>query len=302
MSFAAEPYGVFVDDLVSALTGGVVREEFVFLAENAPFRLGSGVRSRAPSGSTASRNVAFFRFGEATDFAVAADGTITWLARPGVARGRRDLARPRHATSTRATSGRPTRRRRPRLTDRNPGSVVRTLAESFAREYAVLSRQLELVYRGAFLDTAEGRDLDQVVALVGVERRTPDVRVGRGRVLALDARAGRHLHPRGARSSRPREVPAVTVATHRARTLRVRGRCRSRCRCRRSVAGPAGVARGGLAHRDPPADPRHRRRRRNPQALTLRRRRRDRRLAAPARARARSRPRAARRRARSSAR
>src|SRR6185503_13197715 len=59
----------------------------------------------------------------------------------------------------------------PLLTDRNPGSVVRTLAESFAREYAVLSRQLELVYRGAFIDTAEGRDLDQVVALVGVERR-----------------------------------------------------------------------------------------------------------------------------------
>ena len=27
MSYAAEPYGVFVDDLVSGLTGGIVREE-----------------------------------------------------------------------------------------------------------------------------------------------------------------------------------------------------------------------------------------------------------------------------------
>src|SRR5581483_8848797 len=66
----------------------------------------------------------------------------------------------------------------PRLTDRNPGSIVRTLAESFAREYAVVSRQLELVYQAGFLSTATGRDLDQVVDLVGITRWTGSVASG----------------------------------------------------------------------------------------------------------------------------
>ena len=35
----------------------------------------------------------------------------------------------------------------PRLTDRNPGSVTRLIAETFAREYAVLSGQLDAVYK-----------------------------------------------------------------------------------------------------------------------------------------------------------
>ena len=79
----------------------------------------------------------------------------------------------------------------PRLTDRNPGSVLRTLAESFAREYAVLSRQLEHVYDAAFIETASGRDLDQLVALVGVERRTQLFASGEVVFSRLDARAGR---------------------------------------------------------------------------------------------------------------
>ena len=41
------------------------------------------------------------------------------------------------------------------LNDRNPGSVTRLLAESFAREFAVLSRQLESVYQAGFLTTAD---------------------------------------------------------------------------------------------------------------------------------------------------
>ena len=69
----------------------------------------------------------------------------------------------------------------PVLNDRNPGSVTRLLAESFAREFAVLSRQLESVYQAGFLSTATGRDLDQVVALVG--------ELGQGRVDR--SRAGR---------------------------------------------------------------------------------------------------------------
>ncbi len=57
------------------------------------------------------------------------------------------------------------------LTDANEGSVVRTLAEAFARELAVCYEQLDAVYRNAYLDSAAGPALDNVVALLGIERQ-----------------------------------------------------------------------------------------------------------------------------------
>ena len=57
------------------------------------------------------------------------------------------------------------------LTDAAEGSVVRTLAEAFARELAVCYEQLDAVYRNAYLDSAAGAALDNVVALLGMERQ-----------------------------------------------------------------------------------------------------------------------------------
>ena len=59
------------------------------------------------------------------------------------------------------------------ITDLNVGSVSRTLIETFARELAVGYLHLEHIYKSAFLDTAEGSSLDNVVALVGVNRIRP---------------------------------------------------------------------------------------------------------------------------------
>lgn len=58
----------------------------------------------------------------------------------------------------------------PVVTDLYVGSVVRTLAESVALEMARLYAQLEVVYQSGFIDTATGRSLDNVVSLLGVER------------------------------------------------------------------------------------------------------------------------------------
>lgn len=242
MTFSAEPYGVFVDDLVSSLTGGVVREEFTFLPEKAPFKLGVShqpgtVRIQGQAGG------AFFRFREATDFTVADDGTITWLAAdPGApAPG---ASWPDEGTRFYASYERPPDAQAPPLlTDRNPGSVVRTLAESFAREYAVVSRQLELVYRGAFLDTAEGRDLDQVAALVGVERRSSTVASGEVVFSRSTPAPADVFIPEGTLVSTG-EVPAVTVATSDDRTLRA-GTLSVAAPVRALVPGPAGVAPAG---------------------------------------------------------
>ena len=146
----------------------------------------------------------------------------------------------------------------PRLTDRNPGSIVRTLAESFAREYAVVSRQLERVYDEAFIETADGRALDQLVALVGVSRRTQLFAVGEVVFSRLTPAPGDVTIDAGTLISTS-DVPSVTVVTSETRTLRT---------------GPAldlGAGAGGRVrlgrHRgreqadgDPPADPRHHRR------------------------------------------
>src|SRR5271166_1760384 len=67
---------------------------------------------------------------------------------------------------------------RPALTDATEGSVVLTLLEAFARELAVAYEQLDIVYRYAYLETAEGAALDQVVALLGLERLARGFLVG----------------------------------------------------------------------------------------------------------------------------
>ncbi|MFH7245303.1 MAG: baseplate J/gp47 family protein [Spirulina sp.] len=57
------------------------------------------------------------------------------------------------------------------LTDFNPGSVVGTLVRAFARELKLLYGQMDEAYRRAFIDTAEGVALDNVVRLLDVERK-----------------------------------------------------------------------------------------------------------------------------------
>ena len=69
------------------------------------------------------------------------------------------------------------------LTDFNPGSVIGTLVRAVAREFKVLYEQMDQAYRRAFIDVAAGVALDNVVALLGVERH-PAIKA-RGQVTYL---------------------------------------------------------------------------------------------------------------------
>ncbi|MFZ6028601.1 MAG: hypothetical protein ACOYYS_12865 [Chloroflexota bacterium] len=71
-----------------------------------------------------------------------------------------------------------TRRRIPQLSDFEEGSVVRSLFETFAVELSTLYEQLDLVYQAGFIDTAEGANLDRVVAVLGIKRNEPDFATG----------------------------------------------------------------------------------------------------------------------------
>lgn len=70
------------------------------------------------------------------------------------------------------------RERVPQLSDFEEGSVIRSLLESFGAELALLYEQLDLVYQSGFVDTADGPNLDRVVAILGLKRNEPDYATG----------------------------------------------------------------------------------------------------------------------------
>lgn len=240
MTYAAEPYAQFVDDLLMSLTGGVARTRFVFLPDVAPFSL-------APEGTLVPSTLTVFglvdnqytRFQAGRDFVLTTDMAIAWRAQPDGTRAP-DAVWPDDGSTffanydTVGVAG-----AAPMLNDRNPGSVTRLLAESFAREFAVLSRQLESVYEAGFLATAAGRDLDQVVRLVGVERRTRSFATGSVIFAANAPATGDITIAAGTRLSTA-QAPLIVFETSEARTLR-RGDLTVDAPIRAIVSGPEGV-------------------------------------------------------------
>ena len=158
MTYAAEPYAQFVDDLLLSLTGGVSRARFTFSSESTRYPL-APLAPILPSTLTlfGLADGEYARFQPGRDFVLTADSVVEWRA-TGDGSPAPDAVWPDEATtffanydSAAGVSAAPL------LTDRNPGSVTRLLAESFAREFAVLSKQLESVYDAAFLETSRGR-------------------------------------------------------------------------------------------------------------------------------------------------
>lgn len=64
------------------------------------------------------------------------------------------------------------------ITDFEVGSVARTMYESFAYEIALLYEKLHQVYLSAYIDTAQGSQLDMVVAILDIKRTQPDFATG----------------------------------------------------------------------------------------------------------------------------
>jgi uncharacterized phage protein gp47/JayE len=65
------------------------------------------------------------------------------------------------------------------LTDFEVGSVTRTMLESFSFEMGLLYQKMSLVYLSGFVDSATGSHLDNVVAVLGIQRGLPDFAVGK---------------------------------------------------------------------------------------------------------------------------
>ena len=240
MSYAQEPYAQFVDDLLTALTGGVTREQFVFTPERGPFRLvPPGPIQPGSVRVFGQNNTSFMLFQAGRDFVLTPTSEIQWRARedgtPAAGAQWPDGGTLFFVNyDARSEIGAV-----PLLTDRNPGSITRLLAESFAREYAVISRQLESVYQAGFIDTAGGRDLDQIVALVGIARLTRTSAIG-SVVFSRSSPAPADITIAAGTRVSSSEPPQSIFETSEARVLR-RGTLSVEAPIRALASGSAGV-------------------------------------------------------------
>jgi hypothetical protein len=241
VSYAAEPYGIFANDLLLNLTGGVSRVRFRFVEEQRPFRIGAHEAVRHESIAVHGLADGAFRlFVRERDYVLGDDAEIVWLATPeGVPTA--DATWPDAGSDFYVSFDRvPGTHAPPALTDRNPGSITRTLAESFALELAVLSHQLELVYEAGFLATATGRDLEAIASLVGVSRRG-QVHAAGEVVLSRTTPAAADVAVPAGTLVATAEPPSVVVETTATVTLR-RGTLSVVAPVRAQSRGPDGVA------------------------------------------------------------
>ena len=238
MSYVAESYFEVAEQLLTGLTGGVARETFRFHPQANGFRFEHDDVLAETVRAIGQANGAFRAFEPGIDFAVSQAGELTFAASeddagvPAQGATWPDEATEFHVSYYRAGGER-------LITDRNVGSVTRTLGEAFAREAAVLRKQLELVYDSAFIDTAEGADLDRVVALLAITRKRRGYATGKVRFFRDTPAPADIFVPEDTRVSTALDPPAAFVTTV-AKVLR-RGQLAVEAEIRAAVPGAGGV-------------------------------------------------------------
>ncbi len=191
MSFRRRTYPEVRDNLLTSLSQGIAGESHAFppsakgpyqhvLERSAVARIVSvyGMRGGEP-----------LAFTQDVDFRLLADGkTIEWLE-GGATPDEGTLLDVNYQVS--GVTGRPP--------DLHTGSVVRTLAEAMGLEIARLYAQLDAVYRAGFIDTADGSALDNVVALLGIDRVRGGRAAGEAKFTRSSASTGQITIPVGTR-------------------------------------------------------------------------------------------------------
>lgn len=165
MSFRRRNYSEVMDNLLTSVVKGVSAEQHPFPpagAQNPPY---AHSLERSPAADIiavyGSRNGQSHAFVKDKDYILSTDGTqLQWKEKGAQLPDNGTVFHvnylPESATGT--------------LSDIHVGSVLRTLTESVGLEIARLYAQLEAVYKSAYIDTATGQALDNVVALLGTRR------------------------------------------------------------------------------------------------------------------------------------
>ncbi len=165
------PYQEIVDDLLTAVVGGVVNEPIIFddredlypLAQ--PAQDVSGITGTIEDKGGQQKH---YSFQKTVDFLFdAGRNSVVWQVGSTWPADETTF----YVDYFRQGSQSP-------LSDINVGSVTRTLSEAIGREIATVYQQINQAYLSAFIDTAEGKSLDLVVAILGITRKTKDFAVG----------------------------------------------------------------------------------------------------------------------------
>ncbi len=164
-SLIDRPYLEVVDDVLTAITGGVVKEPIFFDVKELMYTLSrkaTDIRS-----ITGTRKQEHFTFQNGTDYLFSdGDNAVVWQPNLGP-----DDETAFYVNYFVTNSVSP-------LTDINVGSVTRTLSEAVGREIATVFQEINAAYLAGFIDTATGQSLDFVVSILNVVRKTKDYAIG----------------------------------------------------------------------------------------------------------------------------
>lgn len=160
------PYQEIVDDVLTAIIGGVVNEPIIFDIKNDLYPLSEPAQD--VRGITGTAKGLHHTFLKEVDFVFnIGSNAVEWISTGTIPDDNTIF----HVDFARLQSRSP-------LTDINVGSVTRTLSEAVSREIATVYGQINLAYLSGFIDTAEGRSLELVVSILDITRKTKDFAVG----------------------------------------------------------------------------------------------------------------------------
>ncbi|WP_020408672.1 baseplate J/gp47 family protein [Hahella ganghwensis] len=163
MSFRRRTYPELMDNILTRLIGGIAAESYPFPPANSSEPPYQHPLERPPVKKITSvyglRNGSNYAFKQEVDFMLVDEQVLEWID-GGALPDKGSTFQVNYFSG--ATSS--------PVTDIHVGSVARTLMEAAALEMAGLYAQMQVVYDAGFIDTATGKSLDHVVALLGVER------------------------------------------------------------------------------------------------------------------------------------
>lgn len=171
------PYQEIVDDILTAIVGGVVNEPIFFDVKEDRYSLAQPARDvrgitgqlvlSEPGGEP---KLVHHTFQKSVDFIFSLDDqAVIW---------QQGATHPEDETIFYVDYFRPVGESRSPLSDINVGSVTRTLGEAIGREIATVYQQVNQAYLSGFVDSAHGKALDLVVSILGIKRQPKDFAIG----------------------------------------------------------------------------------------------------------------------------
>ncbi|MEE8585833.1 MAG: baseplate J/gp47 family protein, partial [Acidobacteriota bacterium] len=168
LNLIERPFAEVVDDILTALVGGVVNEPILFDLRSDAYPLAQTAQD--VRGITGTRQGTRHTFQKGVDFLFSpGDNSVVW---------QEGGLLPDDDTIFYADYFRPQGLSPSPLSDINVGSVTRTISEAIGREIATVYLQINRAYLQAFVDSAEGKSLDLVVAILGLRRQSGDFASG----------------------------------------------------------------------------------------------------------------------------